>query len=134
MELPSSPSLVLFTGVSNSQDMVVNLDTSDWHLVSFRSFTLGRLYSFLTALPSSRSGLDSPDFGYSTKELVPKDGVGRSCSSELMIAPPWYSTYRFYLSLVVGFSIMATFAGGGWYGAGAGASTAVSYPSRETYA
>lgn len=45
----------------------------------------------------------------------------------------WYSTYRFYLSIVVGLSIMATFAGTGSYGAGAGASTAVSYPTRATY-
>ncbi|KAK4687020.1 hypothetical protein P7C73_g3100, partial [Tremellales sp. Uapishka_1] len=35
--------------------------------------------------------------------------------------PHWYSTYRFYLSLVVGFSIIATLAGTGYYGAGAGA-------------
>lgn len=28
---------------------------------------------------------------------------------------------------------MATFAGSGWFGAGAGATTAVSYPSRQTY-
>ncbi|ORX38411.1 hypothetical protein BD324DRAFT_649780 [Kockovaella imperatae] len=35
--------------------------------------------------------------------------------------PPWYATYRFYLSLIVGFSIIATFAGTGYYGAGAGA-------------
>ncbi|KGB76362.1 hypothetical protein I307_00473 [Cryptococcus deuterogattii 99/473] len=33
----------------------------------------------------------------------------------------WYSTYRFYLSLVVGFSIIGTLAGTGFYGAGAGA-------------
>ncbi|RXK42439.1 hypothetical protein M231_00429 [Tremella mesenterica] len=33
----------------------------------------------------------------------------------------WYSTYRFYLSIIVGFSIIGTFAGTGYYGAGAGA-------------
>ncbi|KAL7419124.1 hypothetical protein Q5752_005960 [Cryptotrichosporon argae] len=33
----------------------------------------------------------------------------------------WYSTYRFYLSLIVGFSIIGTFAGTSYYGAGAGA-------------
>ena len=37
------------------------------------------------------------------------------------VATPWYATYRFYLSLIVGFSIIATFAGTGYYGAGAGA-------------
>ncbi|ORY35475.1 hypothetical protein BCR39DRAFT_509939 [Naematelia encephala] len=41
--------------------------------------------------------------------------------------PPWYATYRFYLSIVVGFSIIATFAGTSYYGAGAGA---VSDPKR----
>ncbi|ODN90755.1 hypothetical protein L198_06071 [Cryptococcus wingfieldii CBS 7118] len=34
--------------------------------------------------------------------------------------PPWYSTYRFYLSLAVGFSIIATLSGTSFYGAGAG--------------
>ena len=33
----------------------------------------------------------------------------------------WYSTYRFYLSIIVGFSIIATLSGTGYYGAGAGA-------------
>ncbi|OWZ61794.1 hypothetical protein AYX15_06031 [Cryptococcus neoformans] len=33
----------------------------------------------------------------------------------------WYSTYRFYLSIVVGFSIIGTLAGTSIYGAGAGA-------------
>ena len=41
--------------------------------------------------------------------------------------PKWYSTYRFYLSLVVGFSIMATFAGTGYYGAGAAATSNPEY-------
>jgi hypothetical protein len=36
---------------------------------------------------------------------------------------PWYSTYRFYLSIVVGFSIIGTLVGTGMYGAGAGAIT-----------
>jgi hypothetical protein len=35
----------------------------------------------------------------------------------------WYSTYRFYLSIIVGFSIIGTLAGTGYYGAGAGAVT-----------
>ena len=39
----------------------------------------------------------------------------------LTVATPWYSTYRFYLSIIVGFSIIATLAGTGYYGAGAGA-------------
>jgi hypothetical protein len=44
------------------------------------------------------------------------------CSEErLIIATSWYSTYRFYLSIVVGFSIIATLAGTSYYGAGAGA-------------
>ncbi|WVN86216.1 uncharacterized protein L203_101377 [Cryptococcus depauperatus CBS 7841] len=34
----------------------------------------------------------------------------------------WYSTYRFYLSIIVGFSIIGTLAGTSYYGAGAGAS------------
>ncbi|WVQ72062.1 hypothetical protein IAR50_001606 [Cryptococcus sp. DSM 104548] len=38
------------------------------------------------------------------------------------LTPPWYSTYRFYLSLAVGFSIIATLSGTSFYGAGAGAS------------
>ena len=38
-----------------------------------------------------------------------------------MLATTWYSTYRFYLSIVVGFSIIATLAGTSYYGAGAGA-------------
>lgn len=37
------------------------------------------------------------------------------------VATSWYSTYRFYLSIVVGFSIIATLAGTSYYGAGAGA-------------
>jgi hypothetical protein len=36
-------------------------------------------------------------------------------------APPWYSTYRFYLSIIVGFSIIGTLAGTGYYGVGSGA-------------
>ncbi|WVQ80051.1 hypothetical protein IAT38_002152 [Cryptococcus sp. DSM 104549] len=36
---------------------------------------------------------------------------------------PWYSTYRFYLSIIVGFSIIGTLGGTGYYGAGAGAVT-----------
>ncbi|KAK8854653.1 hypothetical protein IAR55_003392 [Kwoniella newhampshirensis] len=35
----------------------------------------------------------------------------------------WYSTYRFYLSIIVGFSIIGTLAGTSFYGAGAGAIT-----------
>ncbi|KAI5450597.1 hypothetical protein NCC49_002856 [Naganishia albida] len=34
--------------------------------------------------------------------------------------PPWYSTYRFYLSIIVGFSIIGTLAGTGYYGVGSG--------------
>jgi hypothetical protein len=41
--------------------------------------------------------------------------------TDLTLATPWYSTYRFYLSIGVGFSIIATMAGTGYYGAGAGA-------------
>jgi hypothetical protein len=36
-------------------------------------------------------------------------------------APNWYSTYRFYLSIIVGFSIIATLSGTSYYGAGSGA-------------
>jgi hypothetical protein len=35
-------------------------------------------------------------------------------------APPWYSTYRFYLSIIVGFSIIGTLVGTGYYGVGSG--------------
>lgn len=41
------------------------------------------------------------------------------------VAPRWYATYRFYLSIIVGFSIIGTFAGTGYYGAGAGAVTSL---------
>jgi len=37
--------------------------------------------------------------------------------------PAWYATYRFYLSIIVGFSIIGTFAGTSYFGAGAGAVT-----------
>lgn len=33
----------------------------------------------------------------------------------------WYSTYRFYLSIIVGFSIIGTLAGTSFYGVGSGA-------------
>lgn len=33
----------------------------------------------------------------------------------------WYATYRFYLSIIVGFSIIGTLAGTSYFGAGAGA-------------
>ncbi len=36
-------------------------------------------------------------------------------------APTWYSTYRFYLSIIVGFSIIFTLAGTSYYGVGSGA-------------
>jgi len=36
-------------------------------------------------------------------------------------APHWYSTYRFYLSIVVGFSIIATLTGTSYFGVGSGA-------------
>ncbi|KAG7575272.1 hypothetical protein FFLO_00436 [Filobasidium floriforme] len=35
--------------------------------------------------------------------------------------PHWYSTYRFYLSIVVGFSIIATLTGTSYFGVGSGA-------------
>ncbi|KAJ9099323.1 hypothetical protein QFC21_004204 [Naganishia friedmannii] len=37
------------------------------------------------------------------------------------LAPVWYSTYRFYLSIIVGFSIIGTLAGTSYYGVGSGA-------------
>jgi hypothetical protein len=37
------------------------------------------------------------------------------------LAPHWYSTYRFYLSIVVGFSIIATLTGTSYFGVGSGA-------------
>ncbi|WWC90517.1 uncharacterized protein L201_005453 [Kwoniella dendrophila CBS 6074] len=40
----------------------------------------------------------------------------------------WYSTYRFYLSIIVGFSIIGTLVGTSIYGAGAGAITDVNSP------
>ncbi|WWD19206.1 hypothetical protein CI109_103664 [Kwoniella shandongensis] len=40
----------------------------------------------------------------------------------------WYSTYRFYLSIIVGFSIIGTLAGTSFYGAGAGAITDAKSP------
>ncbi|WRT68562.1 uncharacterized protein IL334_005539 [Kwoniella shivajii] len=40
----------------------------------------------------------------------------------------WYSTYRFYLSLIVGFSIIGTLVGTSMYGAGAGAITDIHSP------
>ena len=36
------------------------------------------------------------------------------------IAPSWFATYRFYLSIIVGFSIIGTLAGTSHYGMGAG--------------
>jgi len=47
--------------------------------------------------------------------------IFRQVEYELIVATAWYSTYRFYLSIVVGFSIIATLAGTSYYGAGAGA-------------
>lgn len=38
--------------------------------------------------------------------------------------PNWYSTYRFYLSIAVGFSIIGTLAGTSYYGAGSGSMSA----------
>jgi hypothetical protein len=46
-----------------------------------------------------------------------------SLKADMALATSWYSAYRFYLSIVVGFSIIATFAGTSYYGAGAGAVT-----------
>ncbi|WVR09470.1 hypothetical protein IAU60_006537 [Kwoniella sp. DSM 27419] len=40
----------------------------------------------------------------------------------------WYSTYRFYLSIIVGFSIIGTLVGTSYYGAGAGAINDTSSP------
>ncbi|WWC63456.1 uncharacterized protein I303_106059 [Kwoniella dejecticola CBS 10117] len=40
----------------------------------------------------------------------------------------WYSTYRFYLSIIVGFSIIGTLVGTSIYGAGAGAITDATAP------
>ena len=40
----------------------------------------------------------------------------------LSLAPHWYSTYRFYLSIIVGFSIIATLSGTSYFGHGSGAS------------
>ncbi|WVW85449.1 hypothetical protein I302_107487 [Kwoniella bestiolae CBS 10118] len=40
----------------------------------------------------------------------------------------WYSTYRFYLSIIVGFSIIGTLVGTSIYGAGAGATEDVKSP------
>lgn len=38
----------------------------------------------------------------------------------LIVAPPWFATYRFYLSIIVGFSIIGTLAGTSYYQEGAG--------------
>jgi hypothetical protein len=76
------------------------------------------------------SGLDSPGCGCLTSVLVPTDGVSRSTIPKttrlywltvFSSAPHWYSTYRFYLSIVVGFSIIATLSGTSYFGVGSGA-------------
>jgi hypothetical protein len=51
-----------------------------------------------------------------------------AATDEKPLATTWYSTYRFYLSIIVGFSIIGTFAGTGYYGAGAGAISDIKQP------
>lgn len=52
-------------------------------------------------------------------------------ASQLGWTTSWYSTYRFYLSVIVGFSIIGTLAGTGYYGAGAGANVDPSSPRSQ---
>lgn len=42
--------------------------------------------------------------------------------------PAWFSTYRFYLSIIVGSSILLTLGGTGYYGAGSGAKASKGLP------
>lgn len=42
--------------------------------------------------------------------------------------PSWFSTYRFYLSIIVGSSILLTLGGTSYYGAGSGAKVATGLP------
>ncbi|WVQ95102.1 hypothetical protein IAU59_002196 [Kwoniella sp. CBS 9459] len=75
------------------------------------------LFAWPTLLASHGVALAAQWFGFTWMWFLDQKATSQGWTTS------WYSTYRFYLSIIVGFSIIGTLVGTSYYGAGAGAIT-----------
>ncbi|WVF67526.1 hypothetical protein IAT40_002282 [Kwoniella sp. CBS 6097] len=80
------------------------------------------LFAWPTLLASHGVALAAQWFGFTWMWFLDQKATGQGWTTS------WYSTYRFYLSIIVGFSIIGTLVGTSYYGAGAGAITDAGSP------
>jgi len=76
--------------------------------------TLPLLFAFPTVFLSHGVALASQWVGFTLTWFMDQRAASNGWT------PPWFATYRFYLSIIVGFSIIGTLAGTSYYQEGAG--------------